>query len=37
MKKVVLLVCLLLLLTGCGQQREQPVDEPVVLILAEQP
>lgn len=37
MKKVVLLVCLLLLLTGCGQQREQPTDEPVVLILAEQP
>ena len=37
MKKVVLLVCLLLLLTGCGQQREQPADEPVVLILAEQP
>lgn len=36
MKKVVLLVCLLLL-TGCGQQREQPADEPVVLILAEQP
>lgn len=37
MKKVVLLVCRLPLLTGCGQQREPAVDEPVVLILAEQP
>lgn len=37
MKKVMLLFCLLLLLTGCGQQRELAADEPVVLILAEQP